>query len=119
MRTIGVFKPENLIGGSMHCATAFITLAAGVIYPVGAVVAKRPDGVCCLVDSATEHKEVYAIVSELVDATDESKGGPAYLTGEFNYHSLTFGGADTWEIHRESARKNGMFFVGASLPSDI
>lgn len=119
MRTIGVFHPDNLIGGSMHRATEYLTLAAGFIYPAGSVVAKRPDGVCCFVDSATEHKEVYAIVSELVDATNESKGGPAYLAGEFNYHALTFGGTDTWKTHESGARKNGIFFVGALQPADI
>lgn len=108
------FKPNNLFAGYKHKTTETITLAAGTVYLVGSVLAKNSAGECVLVDSSTNAKTVYGILAHDVDATSGSTAGVVYLTGEFNKRALIFGGNDTADLHFDSARKNGLFFLDTS-----
>lgn len=114
MEILDKFKPNNLVAGYKHQTTEQVKLAAGLIYPMGAVLAKNQSGECVLVDSSTNANAVYGILAHEVDATTGIAGGVVYLTGEFNKRALIFGGNDTVEQHIDSARKLGLFFVDTS-----
>ena len=59
----------------------------------------------------TTYDDVYAVLAEDVDTTDNAKDAAVYLTGEFNKNALIFGGSGTTiENFRASARKVGIFF---------
>lgn len=108
---IGEFNPVNLLAGEMYRSTRAVTLAAGQLYPAGAVIALNSDSEGVLVDSAGDAPDVWGVLVGEVDATGQATAGAAYLTGEFNRNMLTFGGTDTWETHLDAAREKGLFFL--------
>lgn len=111
MQKIGEMKPDNLIAGTMHKSTAQVILVSGT-YQVGSVIALNADGKGTLVNSqSTDAKNVYGILADAVDATNDNTGGIVYLSGEFNQNVLVFGGTDTFETHKESARELGIYFL--------
>lgn len=120
MKKIGEYKPDNLVAGEMHRSTAEIILEAGQVYPMGAVIGVKNNGNGTLVDSqASESKKIYGILAHEVDAVNSNVGGIVYLTGEFNQNFLTFGGSDDYNLHKESAREIGLFFVDSEQPHII
>lgn len=114
MEFLDRFKPDNLVAGYKHQTTEQVKLAAGAVYPIGSVLAKKQSGECTLVDSSTDANVVYGVLAHEVDATAGTVGGVAYLTGEFNKRALIFGGNDTVEQHIDTARTQGLFFVDTS-----
>jgi len=58
------------------------------------------------VDGSAEPR---AVLAADVDASEEDKTAPVYLTGEFNEEALTFGGTDDADTHREALRELGIF----------
>lgn len=68
-------------------------------------------GYAKLVDSASVDGSAnpVAILADDVDATEEDKPAPVYLTGEFNEDALTFGGSDDADTHRDALRALGIF----------
>lgn len=119
MTKLDEYKPDNLIAGDLHRATAQIILKSGRLYPVGAVIAKTANGTGTLIDSAGDNKTIYGILAEEVDATAADTGGIVYLSGEFNQNALVFGGSDTYETHIDEARTLGLYFVDSSKQNII
>lgn len=117
MPILDEFQPNNLVAGYKHQTTEQIKLASGAVYLIGSVLAKNKSGECVLVDSSTDANVIYGILAHTVDATSDTTGGVAYLTGEFNKRALIFGGNDTAEQHIDIARKLGLFFIEASPAS--
>lgn len=115
---LGEFNYTSLLAGDLHTSTAAVILSAGSVYPVGSVLGRATDtGMCSLVDSSKTDgtEKVYAVLAETVDATEGDVEAIGYLTGEFVQARLTFGGADTWETHKDAARAVGIFFKSAAL----
>jgi hypothetical protein len=54
-------------------------------------------------------QDAECILAEDVDATLAAVTTAGYFTGEFNEAALTFGGADTADLHRDSLRNKGIF----------
>lgn len=115
---IGEFSPRSFLAGDYPNSKTPVVLKSGRIYAIGSVLGKATaDGVCSLVDSAQSDgtESVYGVLAETVDATAGDAEGIAFLTGEFVQERLAFGGSDTFETHRDSARKAGIFFKPAAL----
>lgn len=66
---------------------------------------------CKLVDSSLSDgaQDVYAVLSEAVDATLAAKKSVGYITGDFNENALVFGGVDDIETHRVAMRDLSIF----------
>lgn len=111
---VGKFTPVNLLAGDAYRATKPVILSKGQIYLVGSVLSMTQSGVCVLVDSKTENKEIFGVLAEEVDATETDQSSIAYITGEFNQSALVFGGTDTYSTHEKSARALGIIFSECS-----
>ncbi len=115
---IGDMKFDNLLAGVFPRSVEAVTLAAGAVYPVGAVVGMATDGgLCSLVDSSKSDgtEMIYGVLLSPVDATLGQRQGVVSLTGEFNRNGLTFGGTDTWDKHYHAARKQCLFFKAPAI----
>lgn len=68
-----------------------------------------------LVDDAQTDgsQNVYAILAEDVDTSDGDVQAVVYLSGAYNVNSLTFGGDDTWQDHKDYARTLSIYFKEA------
>ena len=91
-----------------HDSTAFAVSDAFTITVAGS-------GKCVAVDS-TRHDGAgvpWAVLAEGVDATGADTVGVAFKTGQFNERSLTFGGSDDADTHREACRALSIFFKSA------
>ena len=117
---IGEFTPDNLIAGlEITPIIKGVVLCKGLgLLPRGAVLGRKDDGTCALVDSEAEDgsEKPYAILAHDV-ATDAVKKTAAevYTTGVFNALALTFGGEDTIEIHEDALRTIGIH-VKTNIP---
>lgn len=132
MSTISMFKPSNILAGLQPPPVVdFYELdpSAGSL-PAGSVlglVTETGKLKLCASTSAAEgdpeppgtpvtdgSQEVFGVLAEDVVIPDPpGETGPTvaiYMNGEFNRDALKFGGEDTWETHRVSARKVGIFF---------
>ncbi|MGE6379556.1 head decoration protein [Peribacillus muralis] len=110
--TIGSFEYDNLFaGGVQPVVTDSIIVKAGQSYVRGSVLAKGTDGIAVLVDSASATssiKKPFGILTDNVDATTGNATTTVYLTGEFNQAALVFGGADTFNTHKNALRDIGI-----------
>lgn len=96
--TSGTRVQPHLIAGDFPLVTEEVTVASGEDLTAGAVIGKvTADGKVKLSDEAASDgsEELYAVLAEDCDATDGDKVAVAYLTGQFNEESLSFGGTRT------------------------
>lgn len=134
MSTISMFNPSNILAGLQPPPVVdFYELdpSAGSL-PAGSVlglvtetgklklcastsaIAAEGDPEAASAPVADGSQEVFGILAEDVvipdPPGDTGPTVPIYMNGEFNRDALKFGGEDTWETHRVSARKVGIFF---------
>lgn len=108
--TSETFTPDNLVAGDYPIVTDTVTIAAGQNLTRGAVLARITVGgkyviVDSTVDPADGSEAPVCILAEDCDATDADVANvPVYLSGEFAEASLTFGGTDDADDHREALR---------------
>ncbi len=111
--TVGTFDSNDLIIGTYPAVTDTMTIASGQALDRGAVLGRvSASGEGVLVDSANSDgsEEPYAVLAEAVDTSGGAKAAVVYLTGELDEARLAFGGSDTADTHRVTARNLGMFF---------
>jgi len=109
-----VFVPDNLVAGSnFPLVRGALVVASGTgVAERGMVLGLRPDGkaVPVLCGATDGSDRVYAVLADSVDATAADATATGYFTGEFAESQLRFGGTDTADMHRVSARYAGIFF---------
>jgi hypothetical protein len=103
---------DNLIAGDFPLITAHVTILSGNSLKKGAVLGKiTASSKCVAVNSANSNgsQTPYAVLAEDADASSADVVACAYLTGEFNSDSLTFGGTDTVSTHKAALRALSIF----------
>ena len=114
MPDLETYTPDNLIAGDFPLVTGDGIILAGQTLPRGTVLAKDSgnDDKLVAVDSASGTASIQAPVAVLavdVDADEGDVVAPFYLAGEFNERSLTLGGTDTVDTHRDALRDLSIF----------
>lgn len=110
---IGAVTPDNLIAGlEITPIIKGVVLGNGLgVLPRGAVLGRKSDGTCALVDSKASDgsEKPYAILaSDVTTDVDKQTAAEVYTTGVFNALALTFGGDDTIETHEDTLRTLGI-----------
>ncbi|WP_321367944.1 head decoration protein [uncultured Desulfuromusa sp.] len=114
MADLETYTPDNLIAGDFPLVTGDGTILTGQTLVRGTVLAKDSgnDNKLVIVDSASGTASIQAPVAVLAQDVDASAGdavAPLYLAGEFTERSLTFGGTDTADTHRDALRDLSIF----------
>ena len=109
--TSETFTPDNLVAGDYPIVTDTVTIAEGQNLKRGAVLGRITVGGKCVavgsyVGEGTDGSEnPVCILAQDCDATDaDVENVPVYLSGEFAESSLSFGGTDDADDHREALR---------------
>jgi hypothetical protein len=106
---------DNLVAGNEQLITEEPDIIAG-----GQSVLKRgtalgmvtATGKLALLNSANTDgsQTIYGILGADTDTTNGDVSTFVYLTGEFNQANVIFGGTDTYQTHKDTARTKGIFF---------
>ncbi len=107
----GETKADNLIAGDFPRIAELATISGGK-YARGTILGKiTASGKCTICTSAATDgsKDVYAVLAEMVDASEEDKQAAVYLTGEFNSAALNVGSGFTVDGLKDSLRAKSIF----------
>nr|VFK12791.1 MAG: Bacteriophage lambda head decoration protein D [Candidatus Kentron sp. LFY] len=101
------YTPDSLIAGDHPIVTQSVTVATGQNLKRGTLLGKvSASGKVVLSEAAANDgsQTPYAVLSEDTDATDGDKTTIAYLSGEFDEDSITFGIGHTADSARDALR---------------
>lgn len=108
----GALTPENLIAGTFPRITRVVSVTGGEALSVGAVLGRitaTGQYVLSQVEAGDGSEVPDAILAEAVDTTSVDVLAHAYLAGEFNALSLTFGVSHTIATITDAFRRKSIF----------
>lgn len=113
--TSEAYSPDQLLYNTDGLRTGEETVLTGQGTLARGTVLARDSGnsdKLVVVDSGSGTVSINTAVAILAKEIDTSSGdvdAPQYYAGEFNEDSLTFGGTDTADTHRDAMRQRGLF----------
>lgn len=110
---VASFSYDNLFAGNVQPqVTGTETLAKGQNLKRGSVVGINDKGEIKLVNlKATDgSKDVYGVLCDDCDATDNTSVTAVYYSGEFNQNKVIVSDTESFQDYKLSARKIGIFF---------
>lgn len=111
--TTETFAWKNILAGDFPLVSTEVTVLSGQNLVIGTVVGKiTASAKVVILDSgnADGSENIFAVLSEPVDASAGDVVGPAFITGEFDSSKMVFGGTDTVATHLVAARDLSIFF---------
>ena len=67
----------------------------------------------CVSTATDGSQNPYGIAGEDIDASLADKSGTVFLSGEYNYNQMTFGGGDTYATHITALRALNIYLKGS------
>jgi hypothetical protein len=107
------FTPDNLIAGDFPIVIDSAILEKGEVLLRGSLLGKKSKTGNTLVlsdmDGRNRYEQLYGILAEDCDASEEDSGCVVYLCGEFNQRAVIFGEGLTPDKTKEQLRAMSIY----------